>query len=146
MAKGGAEQVDPANAAEETWCAERRDQARGYLRSQDLDHGEIGEVPAWFVVPHLSIWAIESLQTPDSVGWWVICGDLPTDYCSADGCRHPRQAAKRIARSWLEAIASTKPGDKHIGTSGLDASLILLLQVRAKLLLDFSADDSNWAE
>ena len=136
--------MDPANAAEETWCAERRDQARGYLRSQDLDHGEIGEVPAWFVVPHLSIWAIESLQTPDSVGWWVICGDLPTDYCSADNCLHPRLAARRMARSWLDAIASTKPGDTHIGASGLDASLIPLLQVRAALLLDFSADDSNW--
>ena len=71
--------MDPANADEETWCAERRNDAVQYLRNQRLDHGAVGEVPAWFAVPYISIWAIESRKVPGSVGWWVISGDLPTD-------------------------------------------------------------------
>lgn len=46
------------SAMEEQWCAERRAQITSYLQSQGLDHGRVGEWPAWHVAPYVSIWAI----------------------------------------------------------------------------------------
>jgi hypothetical protein len=34
----------------------------------EVHHGEIGEVPALAVFPHISIWAIESGKVPGNVG------------------------------------------------------------------------------
>lgn len=48
--------MDPANLEEEEWCEGHRDQVESYLLSQGLRLGEIGEVPAWFRIPILSIW------------------------------------------------------------------------------------------
>jgi Domain of unknown function (DUF4826) len=68
---------------EESWCNAQRDAVANYLRSQRLEHGEIGDWPAWHVAGCVAIWAVESKARPEWIGWWVISGDLPTDYCSA---------------------------------------------------------------
>jgi hypothetical protein len=136
--------VDPGTAEEEKWCAERREQVEQYLRDQKLTHGQIGKAPAWFVGPLISVWAVESLKSPGWVGWWVVCGDLPTDYCSADNCRHPRLALERIADRWRDAIAATLPNDTEIGSTGLAVDLKPLLAARVDLLTTICADDAAW--
>ena len=83
---------DPA--IEERWCEERRKEVTDYLDRQKVEYKEVGEWPAWHVPPYVSIWAIESAQKPGLVGWWVVCGDLPTDYISADTIKHPREAMR----------------------------------------------------
>ncbi|HXV01718.1 MAG TPA: DUF4826 family protein [Caulobacteraceae bacterium] len=138
--------MDPSNDDEEAWCAEQRDNVVAYLAAQPLAHGPVGEVPAWFVSPYVSIWAIESVKSPGWVGWWAISGDLPTDYCSADNCRHPRLAMRRIAEEWMAAIEGTRPGDLTIGKLGKSLEQLPLIESRAALLLEWSDDDDIWAE
>ena len=46
---------------EERWCNEQRANVVKYLRSQKVEHGSIGDWPAWHVAPYVSIWAVESL-------------------------------------------------------------------------------------
>jgi len=133
-------------ADEEIWCGDRRTQVEVYLSHQGLLHGEIGDWPAWHVAPYVSIWAIESISAPGWVGWWVICGDLPTDYCSADDCRHPRLALKRILDSWSTALDKFKPGDATIGTTSLAGSLAPLLRDRIGILADFIVDEAAWPD
>ncbi len=89
---------DPA--IEEQWCMERRAQVIEYLNREKVIHGEVGEWPAWHVAPYVSIWAIESKKSPGWVGWWAICGDLPTDYVSAKSVKHPREALNAFGESW----------------------------------------------
>jgi len=43
------------------------------------------------------VWAIESAVEPGSIGWWVISGDLPTDYAGSDGLLDPREALRAFA-------------------------------------------------
>ena len=132
---------------EDAWALEQREVAVRYLSQRDgLEYGELGEWPAWFLAPHIAVWAVESLKRPGWVGWWVVCGDLPTDYCSADDCRHPRLALRRIAERWREALAQTKPGDATIGATGLDASLSELLAHRAEVVLNMADDDEVWVD
>lgn len=138
--------MDPTDADEEAWCLERRNEVIAYLSNQPVRVGEVGEVPAWFTAPLASIWAIESLKSPGSVGWWAISGDLPTDYCSAHECHHPRLAMRRFAEQWRTALDRTRPEQQTIDDLGLPISLAPLLQARADLLIRFSNDDGLWVE
>jgi hypothetical protein len=130
------------------WCAERRREALEYLDRQRVKHGRLGEAPAWHVYPHLSLWAVESAQSPGWVGWWVICGDCPTDYVTCSGDRTPRSAIDAIAARWREASALLARGEQHpdfsVGDSDSAQALAPLLAARAEILSRWTADDSMW--
>jgi hypothetical protein len=129
---------------EEAWCADQRAAAAAYVAIQLEEHGAVGDWPAWHIVSHVAVWAVESVKAPGWVGWWVITGDLPSDYCSAAGCRHPRLAIRRIAESWRASLQGTRPGDATIGETGLPADLAPLLTARADMLLARVEDDASW--
>jgi hypothetical protein len=142
---------DPA--VEERWCEEQRTRVSSYLRSEKVKHGCVGEWPAWHVAPYASIWAIESLARPEWIGWWVICGDLPTDYISAADVKppqHPRKAMRVIAQRWLKLVEAWKDGREleHIWIAGSSSreELAPLLEARARLLMEWADDASLWEE
>jgi hypothetical protein len=101
----------------------------------------------------VSIWAIESLNRPDWIGWWAICGDLPTDYISAadvEPPQHPRKAMRVFGETWLGVVKAWKAGREienfRIGDSNSRETLGPLLESRAKLLLEWANDESLWKE
>jgi hypothetical protein len=132
--------------AEERWCAERRRDLIDYLSGQGVQHGEVGSWPAWHVAPYVSIWAIESLRTPGDVGWWAICGDLPTDYISAAAIGRPREAMRAFAENWGEVAACMRKGVPHlhttVGPPERWSKLAPLLECRAETLRRFTDDNS----
>lgn len=138
---------------EERWCFEQQKIVADCLRSQQVEHGRIGEWPAWHVAPYASIWAIESLERPEWIGWWVICGDLPTDYISSadvEPPQHPRKAIRVFAHNWLEMVKAWKDGreieNTRLGDPGSQVMLGPLLEARARLLMEWADDDSFWDE
>ena len=134
--------------AEAQWLTERRKEVLGYLRDEDITHGDIGQNPAWYVSPYVSVWAVESLVKSGSIGWWAISGDCPNDYVSASDAKSPREAVRAIASLWLEASHYMSRGERHptfvIGSGDNDAELSPMLSSRAKLLLDWVADPEVW--
>ena len=124
-----------------------------YLATEAARHGtrfgRVGDWPAWHVEPYSSVWAVESVRSPGCVGWWVICGDLPTDYVSGGGLNNPRTAVREIAARWLDYAPDLRAGRPNpniaIG-SGTASGLADLLEARARLLLCWADDDSIWAE
>lgn len=145
----GPDYDDPT--VEMQWCADRRAEVGRYLAGEDVDHGRIGEWPAWHVAPHVSVWAIESKVKPGWVGWWVICGDLPTDYVSAGKIKHPRQALQTIADRWRRHCQSVRSGaqtsEMSIGIGeGTPSDLVPLLEARATMLASWAQDDSIWED
>ena len=73
------------------WFLECRKKVKPYLRQEKVHHGKIGREPAWFISPYVSLWAIESIDNPGSVGWWanVVMCQLTTSV---------QQAQKTLAR------------------------------------------------
>jgi hypothetical protein len=132
------------------WCAECREQVVAYLKGEGVAHGPVGEWPAWHAAPYVSLWAVESLQTPGVIGWWAICGDLPTDYISAAGASHPRDAMRVIAQQWRKVASVMAYGeqlpDHTIGSREDGPSLAPLLEGRAKALAEWADDDALWQE
>lgn len=135
---------------EAQWFAERRDEVIEYLKCEGVTHGQIGEEPVWYVAPYVSIWAIESLNSPGSVGWWAISGDVPNDYVSASDAPNPRAAMHAIASLWKEASQYMARGERHptfvIGTGENAEELGPMLASRAEMLLDWASDPEVWEE
>ncbi len=102
---------------EEAWCAARRLEVSEYLATEAARHGtrfgRVGDWPAWHVEPYVSIWAVESISSPGWVGWWVVCGDLPTDYVSRSGLDHPQAALRAIAIRCLDYAPYLRAGQPH---------------------------------
>ena len=135
---------------EERWCSERRNEVAAYLTAERVTHGQIGEWPAWHLAPHISIWAIESQAKPGWVGWWAICGDLPTDYVSSAAIKHPRDAMLAFAHRWRTAADLMASGqslpDFSVGSPAEWPSLAPMLASRAELLQDMATDTGLWDE
>lgn len=135
---------------EEKWCDKCRVDVADYLKQEGVTHGRIGDWPAWHIAPYVSIWAVESAKRPEWIGWWVICGELPTDYVSADSIKHPRDAVRAIAGRWREVSNYMNRGEKHptmnIGAPDTWPELGPLLLSRAQLLVKWVEDDSVWEE
>jgi len=135
---------------EERWCNEQRDIVVEYLKREKVQHGRVGDWPAWHLPPYVAIWAIESLVKPEWLGWWVISGDLPTDYVSAGSIKHPRDAMRTFAEAWGEVSECMLRGEPHptieIGAPSDWPMLGDLLKRRSELLAQFSEDDSIWEE
>ncbi len=135
---------------EEQWCEERQREVKEYLACEGVDHGRIGEWPDWHLAPYVSVWAIESGVVPESVGWWVICGDLPCDYVSAQNVHHPREALVEIAGRWREVARCMERGEAHpsisIGPLEEAGELAPLLQSRANVLEEWANEDELWEE
>ena len=139
---------DPAT--EERWCDERRTQVAAYLSREGVSHGRIGEWPAWHLAPYVSVWAIESARSPESVGWWVVCGDMPCDYVSAAAIKHPREALREITRRWKEVAGYMERGEEHpsisIGPPDERSDLAPLLRSRAETLAEWADEDELWSD
>jgi hypothetical protein len=135
---------------EEEWCRIGHGEVMEYLAAEGVPHGEVADWPVWYVVPFLSVWAVESRKHPGSVGWWVIYGDLPTDYVSAGEVDHPREVLRAIAWRWKEFVdaarAGKAPDDESMDTETPKPELLDLLEGRAGLLLEMAADDDAWDE
>ena len=124
---------------EEHWCLARRTEVETYLQRQDLAHGELGEWPAWHAAPDISLWAVESMRQPGAVGWWVVCGDSPSDYISAEGIGQPRAALRAIGERWTRMARGEAPGEGHVSKE-----LLPLLETRAAALLAWAGNDAAW--
>ena len=56
---------------------------------------------------------LKASRRPEWIGWWVICGDLPTDYISSADAKppqHPRNAMRVFAENWLHMVDAWKHG------------------------------------
>lgn len=132
----------------EAWCLERRSAVLNYLSKEKVPHGQIGEWPAWHIAPYVSMWAVESHAKPGALGWWVICGDLPTDFISGLSASDPRAAMRFISARWQEVSDYMLRGEKHpdinIGTADSWPKIGPLLRSRSSLLAKWAGEDSLW--
>lgn len=130
------------------WCQERRAEVAEYLRRERAPHGGISKKPVWLIIPYVSLWAIGSATASESIGWWVICGDLPTDYVSTQQAVDPREALRAFAARWREVAHYMSRGDRHpaieIGQPAMWPKLAPLLKIRTELLTSSIDDERLW--
>jgi hypothetical protein len=133
---------------EAKWITEQRENVLRYLECQEVRHRGVAPRPDWFVAPYVSIWRVESMKKPGTVGWWAVSGDLPTDYLSGHDARDARTALAAFAKQWREASACMLRGEEHpdvrIGCPENRRQLGDLLRRRSKVFQDWANDDTMW--
>ena len=133
---------------EAQWIAEQRDVVEQYLQREEVRHRGVARQPDWFLAPYVSVWRVTSKKNPNAVGWWVVSGDLPTDYLGGDDATDARTALAAFGRRWLEVSGCMLRGEEHptikIGREGNRRELGDLLRRRAQILQNWTDDDSMW--
>jgi Domain of unknown function (DUF4826) len=140
--------VPDATPEEDAWCAARATDVLACVQRQGLDHGRIGDGPAWHVRPYASLWAVESGSRPEWIGWWVISGDLPTDVLAAHELPTPRDALRAFGKRWVLHGQSLDHGEvpsawAHLGDAALP-KLAATLKRRGAALQTWADDESSW--
>ena len=134
--------------SEEQWCDARRAEVADCLARQALDHGRIGEWPAWHVMPYASLWAVESQSRPEWIGWWVVCGDLPSDALAAHDLATPRDALRAFGKRWLLHGAALDRGEVPAAWAQRPDSalpkLAATLKKRGAALQAWADDAASW--
>ena len=138
----------PEPLSEDAWCAACAADVLACVQRLSLDHGRIGEWPAWHVMPYASLWAVESKSRPEWVGWWVISGDLPSDALAAHDLPEPRDAMRAFGKRWLLHGENLDRGDvpptwAHLPHEALP-KLASTLKKRGAALLAWAEDESSW--
>jgi hypothetical protein len=133
---------------EALWFAERREEVISFLISERMEHSQVPNMPTWFVAPYVAMWWVESLASPSRAGWWLICGDLPTDCISAESRGEPRDAMDRISKRWFEVADYMLRGEAHpnavLGGPESWPELGPLLRARASILEGWVNDPEVW--
>ena len=130
---------------EARWLTEQETIIRSYLHKEGILHCDVASRPDWFVAPYVSIWHVES---PGLVGWWVISGDLPTDYLNGRDAADARGAMRAFAARWREVSSYMLRDEDHptvrIGHLGNRRELGDLLSRRARIIDGWAHDDEMW--
>lgn len=135
---------------DEAWCAARSAEVAAHVQALGLASGRLGDGPAWHVAPYAGIWAVESAHRPEWVGWWVVCGDLPTDALPAQGVDTPRDALRAFGKRWLAHADSLDRGEVPAAWAHRAAAefpkFSALLKRRGAALQAWAEDDASWPE
>ena len=139
---------DAETTLEDTWCAARGVEVMACLQRQTLEHGRIGDWPAWHVMPYASLWAVESKHRPEWIGWWVICGDLPSDALAAHDLPAPRDALRAFGKRWVLHAECLDRGEvpsawAHLPDEALP-KLAAQLKTRGAALQAWADDAASW--
>jgi len=128
------------------WLSAQRQHVTEYLKEQRVPYGSVPTEPGWDVAPYVAVWPI--LGASGAPQYWVIVGDLPADFVSADTTHSVRDAVRAFARRWETVAQYMLRGESHptisIGKPSDASDLGDLLLTRARTLAEFADQDNLW--
>ena len=132
---------------ENDWLTEPPAKVLRYLRLQKIRHGGVAPRPDWYLAPYVSVWPVAGRQSEDTT-YWVISGDLPTDYIESAALPDARAALRAFTTRWQQMSKLMKKGETHPeftinGFKG-SAEFDTLLAGRAVVLQEMAEDDAMW--
>lgn len=121
---------------QQQWIREQYQIATKYLATQGLVTDSVVVEESRYLVPLMSIWKLKVL---DGSYFWVICGDLPSDYNTFDAAPNAREAVRHFSFKWqMQAENLLKTGDKE------QEEFANLLISRAESLYDMHQQEKLW--
>jgi len=93
------------------WVREQYQVATKYLAEQGLVTESVVVEESRYLVPLLALWKLKAL---DGNFYWVICGDVPSDFNKLDVAPNAREAVRHFSLKWqLQAENLLNIGDKE---------------------------------
>ena len=95
-----------------TWVREQFQKANKFLAENGVLFDSVVTEESRYLIPYLAVWKIKAM---DSKRYWVISGDLPSDYTSVDNAKDAKEALRHFAMHWqlkAENLINAKDADK----------------------------------
>ena len=74
-----------------TWVREQFQKANKFLAENGVLFESVVTEESRYLIPYLAVWKIKAM---DSKRYWVISGDLPSDYTSVDNAKDAKEALR----------------------------------------------------
>lgn len=124
------------------WVREQFQKANKFLAEKGIIPSKVLEQDSRYLAPYLAIWKLESKQ-PQKKTYWVMSGDLPTDYVDVSVAETAREAVRHFSMMWqLKAENLIKSGATKDATQ---AKFAQLLVARAESLYQIQEDENLWS-
>lgn len=138
----------------EEWLEEQREHVLEYLAGEGVAFQDIEDClpaePDFCVAPYIAVWPVLQPLNPNYIAYWVISGDLPTDYVSGDDASDAREVLAHFSESWKEVAACMRAGEKHptitMGPPEMWPKMAPLLEARSEILKKYVEDEDLWEE
>ncbi|MDO6488595.1 DUF4826 family protein [Colwellia sp. 6_MG-2023] len=121
---------------QQQWIREQYQIATKYLASQGLVTNSVSAEESRYFMNFMSVWKLKAL---DGNYYWVICGDLPSDYNAVNVAGSARDAARHFSLKWqMQAEGLLQTGEKE------QEKFAQVLISKAEVLYDLVAQDNLW--
>ncbi|WP_144208543.1 DUF4826 family protein [Shewanella donghaensis] len=136
------EQQDPEQLRRE-WVKTHFQKANQFLAEKGIIPSKVIADESRYLAPYFAIWKMESKQ-PTKQTFWVMSGDLPSDYVDVKAAVTARDAIRHFSMMWqLKAENLHKSGATKDETQLKFANLLVS---RAESLFQMQNDEKLWAE
>lgn len=122
------------------WSRESYQKAIGHLAEKGIVADSVSMEQSRYLAPILAVWKIKSA---DQRWFWVISGDLPTDWMTEEGAESARDAVRAFSLRWqlkAEEIRVNQEADKT------QQEFATLLIGRANGLYDIYEREELWQQ
>ncbi|MCC2615326.1 DUF4826 family protein [Aestuariibacter halophilus] len=120
------------------WVRAQFQKANKFLAENGVLFDAVITEDSRYLAPYLALWKIKA---QDKSMYWVMAGDLPTDFMAYGNASTARDALRHFSMSWqvkAENIRRTAADDKT------QLAFAQLLEARAENLYTMSQQDSLW--
>jgi hypothetical protein len=132
---------DPEQLRQE-WVRTQFQKANRFLAEKGVIPNKVLTEESRYLAPYFAIWKMESKQ-PTKQSFWVLSGDLPSDYVDVKVAATAREAVRHFSMMWqLKAENLHKSGLTRDETQAKFANLLV---ARAESLYKMQEDDKLWA-
>lgn len=127
--------------AQNQWVREQFQKANKHLAENGIIPDRVIMEQSRYLVPFVAVWKVVA-NTPKKKQYWVISGDLPSDFVDLSVAKTARDALKHFSLSWqLKAENLIQSGATKDSTQAKFANLLI---DRAQNLYDLQANDKLW--
>ncbi|ABM00272.1 DUF4826 domain-containing protein [Shewanella amazonensis] len=131
---------DP-EALRQEWVRTQFQKANRFLAEKGILPGKVLIDESRYLVPYVAVWKMEA-QKPAKQTYWVMSGDLPTDYVDVKVAQTARDALKHFSMMWqLKAENLIQSGAVQDPTQAKFANMLIS---RAQSLYQIQQDDKLW--
>ncbi|MFT5235028.1 MAG: hypothetical protein ACI90A_000390 [Shewanella sp.] len=135
--------IDPEQqeVLRQQWIKEHFQKANRFLAEKGVIPSKVIADESRYLAPYVAVWKMESKQ-PTKRTFWVMSGDLPSDYVDVKVASTAREALRHFSMMWqMQAENLFKSGATKDPTQ---AKFAQLLVSRAESLYQIQGDEKLW--
>ena len=134
-----AEQSNPQNQEElGVWVREQFQKANKHLAENGILFKSVTVEKCRYLAPICAVWQI---ATNDKKDYWVISGDVPSDYMALDGAGSARDAIRHFSFKWQMQAENIR---RQVVDDQVQLNYAQILEQKAERLYQVFADDTLW--